>query len=77
VQSFCFWHHSLYLVTRTLDPDREGPSAVVDALEAGAQRVRHRLRRPYRPHHLNPPTLVTPLIGQSLGGLILEYQQVA
>jgi len=47
-------------------PDREGPGAVVDALEAGAERVRDHLRRLNRPdQRLNPSTPVTPSIGQS------------
>jgi putative transposase len=36
----------LYLVTRSLDPNRDRPHPVDDAVEAGHQRVRHHLQRP-------------------------------
>ena len=36
----------LYLVTRSLDPDRTGQGTMDDAVEASAQRLRHHLRRP-------------------------------
>jgi transposase-like protein len=34
--------------------DRQGPPALDEPLEARPQRLRHRLRRPYLPHHLEP-----------------------
>jgi putative transposase len=48
-------------------PHRPRTSTVDDALEAGAQRLRDHLRRPYRSQHhqLNRSRPVTPLIGQT------------
>jgi transposase-like protein len=36
----------LYLVTRSLDPHRDRPDKVDDALETSPERLRHHLRRP-------------------------------
>ena len=36
----------LYLALMSLDPDRQGPPAVVQPLEGRAERLRHHLRRP-------------------------------
>jgi transposase-like protein len=34
----------LYLVTRSLDPDRDGPHPMDDTLEAGHRRLRHHVQ---------------------------------
>jgi hypothetical protein len=36
----------LYLVTRSLDPDRDRPYPVGDPMETRLERIRHHLRRP-------------------------------